>query len=74
MSAGVDWKLTWISIISGITYTKGSSAFVSPYRIDFGNSIIENNLNSKIIYSRWQFVIGVDIPILNKKLESISAK
>lgn len=74
LSAGVDWKLTWISIISGITYTKGSSSFVSPYQIDFGNSIIENNLNSKITYNRWQFVIGIDIPVLNKKIENIGVK
>lgn len=74
LSAGVDWKLTWISIISGITYTNGSNSFVSPYQVDFGNSRINNNISSKITYTRWQFVIGVDIPVLNKKIENIKTK
>jgi hypothetical protein len=74
MSGGIDWKLSWISIISGITYTKGSNSFVSPYQIDFGNSTIDNNLNSKLSYSRWQFVIGIDIPVLNRKIEDIGIK
>lgn len=67
MSTGMDWKLKWVSIISGITYTRGSSSFVSPYRIDFGDSTIDNNSNSKLTYSRWQFVIGLNIPVINKK-------
>ena len=69
MSLGVDWKLKWLNIISGITYSSSTSSFASPYSIDFGNSNIYNEANSEIKYTRWQFVIGVDVPILNKKIE-----
>lgn len=68
-SLGIDWKLKWLSIISGLTFSNSSSAFISPYTIDFGNSNISNDPNSEIKYTRMQFVIGIDVPILNKKLE-----
>ena len=74
ISGGVDWKLKWLSIISGITFTNGSSSFISPYQIDLGDSILDNNVNSKLSYTRWQFVIGLDIPILNKELKRFGIK
>ncbi|WP_298534327.1 hypothetical protein [uncultured Algibacter sp.] len=74
LSAGIDWKLKWLSIISGITNTNSSTSFVSPYTINFGDSNITNEPNTQLKYTRWQFVIGIDVPILNKKLKSFSSE
>jgi hypothetical protein len=71
MSLGVDWKLKWASIIAGFTYTSSSGSFANPYSIDAEGFDIDNNLNSKLRYTRWQFVVGIDIPILGKKVSSI---
>lgn len=72
MSLGLDWKLKWLNIISGITYSSSTSSFISPYSIDFGDSDIRNNPEVELKYTRWQFVIGVDVPILNKKIKDFS--
>jgi hypothetical protein len=66
-SLGVNWKLKWANVITGITYTSGSSSFLSPYSIDTEGFNISNNLDSTVKYSRWQFVVGIDVPILSKK-------
>ncbi|MEC3906983.1 hypothetical protein VOI54_08120 [Tamlana sp. 2201CG12-4] len=71
LSFGVDWKLKWLSLISGITYANSKSSFISPYQIDFGASDINSNIDSQIKYTRWQFVIGIDIPVLSKKIDSL---
>lgn len=74
MSLGVDWKLNWSSIVAGVTYSSSSGSFADPYRIDIDGFGIENNLTAKLKYTRWQFVIGIDIPILNKKVNDILKK
>lgn len=72
MSMGLDCKLKWLTIISGITHASSTSSFISPYTISFGDSNISNNIeNTELTYTRWQFVIGVDIPVLNKKLKDL---
>ncbi|GGZ78760.1 hypothetical protein [Algibacter mikhailovii] len=70
VSLGVDWKLKWLSIISGITYSNSESNFFSPYTIDFGDTSIDNEPNTELKYTRWQFVVGIDVPILNKKIKN----
>ncbi|WP_136480117.1 porin family protein [Cognatitamlana onchidii] len=75
ISLGVDWKLKWLSIISGFTYSNSTSSFESPYAFDFGKSSAENNTAlSELKYTRVQFVIGVDVPILNKKIKDFGEK
>lgn len=71
MSLGLDWKLNWASLIMGITYASSSGTFASPYRLEVDGFDIDNNLNSQIKYTRWQFVVGIDVPILGKKVSDL---
>ena len=74
LSLGVNWKLKWANLIMGITYTNGSNNFVSPYSLDVDGFDIDNNINSTIKYTRWQFVVGIDVPIFSKKVKDIMNK
>jgi hypothetical protein len=74
MSLGVDWKLSWSSLIMGFTYTSSSQSFANPYAVDLGGIEIESNLNPQLKYTRWQFVVGIDVPIFSKKVNSILGK
>jgi len=70
-SFGVDWKLKWANIIAGITYTSGSSKFESPFSLNTEVFESDNNFDSNLKYSRWQFVIGLEVPIFDEKVKSI---
>lgn len=74
LSLGVNWKLKWANIIGGITYTNGSSNFISPYTLDAEGFDINNDLDSTLTYTRWQFVVGIDVPILSKKVNDLIKK
>ncbi len=74
MSLGVDWKLSWSSIVVGATYSSSSDSFANPYTLNVDGFEIENTLNPELKYTRWQFVIGIDIPILGKKVSNIFSK
>jgi len=63
-SIGVDFKLKWASIILGTTYTSGSTEFISPSNIPIINDFEYET--TTIDYNRWQFVVGIEIPILDK--------
>ena len=65
-SIGVDLKLNFASVIFGTTYTNSSATFVNP--VDLNPDGINNNQSNlaKIDYNRWQFVIGLEIPVLDK--------
>ena len=62
-STGVNWKLNWASFVLGSTYTSGSSTFENPLFVpNNGIDVIETE-TSRVDYNRWQFVVGVEIPI-----------
>jgi hypothetical protein len=64
-SVGVDFKLPWASIILGTTYTSSSTQFVSPSNISKSGLSYDYD-TTKINYNRWQFVVGIEIPLLDK--------
>jgi len=71
VSLGLDWKLNWASLIMGFTYASSSGDFISPYSINTEGFEISNELNSTLSYTRWQFVVGIDVPILGKKVSNL---
>lgn len=73
-SLGIDWKLKWASLVMGITYTDGSSSFISPYQINADGFDINNQMNSRLKYTRWQFVVGLDVPIWSKIVKDFTKK
>lgn len=73
-SLGIDWKLSWASLIMGFTHTNSSGSFLSPYTLNADGYDIENNLNASVRYTRWQFVVGIDVPILGKKVSNLMKK
>jgi len=74
LSLGTDWKLNWASIILGFTYTRSSASFASPYRLNAEGFEIANDLDARVRYSRWQCVVGLEIPFLEKKVNSLLGK
>jgi len=64
-SAGVDIKLSWASLVLGATYTSGSAEFLSPSNIIQSGDTFDYN-TTKINYNRWQFVVGIEIPVFDK--------
>lgn len=69
---GVNLNLDWSNMIFGATYSRGRSSFDKPDdAIPDNNYSIENQESASIRLSRWRFIVGIDIPILNKKLEEI---
>ena len=74
LSMGVNLKLSWVSLVMGITYTEANSSFLNPYRISADGFEFENDLNSELLISRWQFVVGIDIPFLETKVKNLTNK
>lgn len=73
-SVGIDWKLSWASMILGTTFTTGKSTFVSPLE-PIGPNIDEIEENqSRIDYTRWQFVVGLEFPFLDNKVKGMIEK
>jgi len=70
-SIGVDWNLKWASFVLGTTYTSGSSTFQNPLNISKSGINFNDTATSKIDYNRWQFVIGIEIPLLDSFSEKI---
>jgi len=57
----------------GSTYSFGRSSFDKPddtIPVN-GNDINIDQESASIILSRWRFIVGIEIPILSKKLEEI---
>ncbi|TPV35604.1 hypothetical protein FJ651_01455 [Paucihalobacter ruber] len=64
-SLGIDLKLNFASVILGTTYTNSTAKFVNP--VDLNQSETNNsNQLAKINYKRWQFVVGLEIPLFEK--------
>jgi hypothetical protein len=65
-SLGIDLKLNFASIILGTTYTSSSAEFVNPMDLNQDGPVTNDNSLAKIEYSRWQFVVGLEIPFFDK--------
>lgn len=70
LSMGVDWNLNWASVIFGLTYTKSSSEFSIPLKLDLEGINIQDPNTANLNYSRWQFVVGLEIPVLDQTLKN----
>ena len=66
-SLGVDWNLNWASFVLGTTYTSGSSSFKNPLNIGDDGIDFDDTVTSKIKFTRWQFVVGIEVPFLDSK-------
>ena len=73
-STGVDWKLSWASVVFGVTYTRGSSEFLIPLKLELDDINTSDPNTADLKYSRWQFVIGLEIPLLDEKVQNLFKK
>ena len=74
LSGGVDWKLSWANLILGVTYASSSASFENPFNGDFPNLDLINNQQSTLSSERYQFIIGIEIPFVNKTLSKFNKK
>ena len=63
-SVGIDLKLPWASVILGTNYLNGSSEFTSPLSLKKSGVVYNEYDTTQLVYSRWQFVVGLEIPVL----------
>lgn len=67
---GLDIKLKKLKIVLGSTYSTATGDFSDP--IDLPTDEIQDAVNgdsSRITYSRWRFIVGLEIPIFGYDLE-----
>ncbi|MFH6767870.1 hypothetical protein V8G56_03900 [Gaetbulibacter aquiaggeris] len=72
-SVGIDLKLRWASVIIGANYISSSNEFLTPLSLVKSETENGNYANTKLDYNRWQFVVGFEIPFL-EKLDSNNGK
>lgn len=73
-SCGIDWKLSWANIIFGLTYARGTSD-VKINSDFFGSDVfLDPVANSTVLSQRLQFVLGFEIPFLNKGMKRIKER
>ncbi len=66
---GVDISIKTIQLILGSTYSTTSSNFEQPIDFPTGTPSTPDNSLSGLKVSRWQFVIGLEIPFLKDELD-----
>jgi hypothetical protein len=67
---GVDLKMKRVKLIVGSTFSSGSYKFDQPLNFPDPNlDLIANDDPSKITTTRWQFIIGIEVPIFGYDLE-----
>ena len=70
MGLGIDWKMNWASLVLGTTYTYGgTSEFSVPLRPVESEMTATDNKITQLEFSRWQFIIGIEIPFLDEKIK-----
>ncbi|QDO92978.1 hypothetical protein FNB79_02975 [Formosa sediminum] len=70
-SFGVDWKLKWANTILGVTYAGGSGPASNPLEFNTNTIGTTTHLDSKAKFTRWQFVIGIEVPFSNEKIKTV---
>jgi len=69
---GVEMKLKRSYLIFGGTYSTGNSVFEKPVDVFTGvENFNEVEESASLELSRWRFIIGIDIPILNDKIKRL---
>ncbi|WP_076664106.1 hypothetical protein [Mangrovimonas sp. DI 80] len=64
MAAGFDYSLKWGRIILGGTYANGSSEYTTSLNL-LGEFLGATNETSKLDYTRWRFVVGIEVPFFD---------
>jgi len=68
---GIDWKMGWASLVLGTTYANsGTSDFSRPLNPAAEEIKLTDNEVTQFKFSRWQFIVGIEIPFLDKKIKT----
>ena len=68
---GIDWKMGWASLVLGTTYANSdTSEFSRPLNPAAEEISLTDNEVTQFKFSRWQFIVGIEIPFLNKKIKT----
>lgn len=66
---GGELKFSWADVILGTNYTASSSSFTQPQILPDPIQNTSTDEMATLRSSRWQFIIGIDIPFFTKQLE-----
>lgn len=70
-SFGTELQLKWASLILGATHTRSTTDFFSPFKLQSDEIDLSDSTFSVLSFIRWQFIVGLDIPFLNKQAKKI---
>lgn len=68
---GTGLNFSWADVTLGATLTQSTSNVPNPFSIGSESIDYSGNLESTIITSRWQFIVGLDIPFLDARVNSL---
>ncbi|MBC2838856.1 hypothetical protein [Robiginitalea sp. SC105] len=71
MSFGFDRKFSWASFFIGTTYSRGATDFLKPKNLTSVDASDTTDEYGKITLSRWQFVVGLEIPFIDNKVDNL---
>ncbi|OIQ29718.1 MAG: hypothetical protein BM564_05800 [Bacteroidetes bacterium MedPE-SWsnd-G2] len=71
---GIDLSMSWAELILGCTFSHSQSEFAQP--VNFPTDGIDDTEGgiTEIEFSRWRFIIGIEIPILDKGLKKLKGE
>jgi len=69
LGLGGDLKMKKVHLILGITYSTGTDKFDQPIDFPFSNANSSDTTPAEIVNSRWQFIVGLEIPIFGRDIE-----
>lgn len=71
---GIDLSMSWAELILGATFSHSESKFAQP--VNFPTNGVDETEGgiTKIEMSRWRFIIGIEIPVLDKGLKKLKGE
>lgn len=76
LGLGINADIKWAQFILGATYSRASTQFVQPLVIPSQSTLGIENTNdiTSLQIERWRFIIGLEIPFLERKVYELKDK
>ncbi|TRZ41273.1 hypothetical protein [Robertkochia solimangrovi] len=68
---GCTWEFSWSNLVFGTTYSSTSKNLSHILQIPDIDLDYNTDTDSRLRYTRWQFVVGLEIPFLESKFKNI---
>jgi hypothetical protein len=72
VGGGVELVFSWANLILGASFAQGTANFQPPTPIETDQIPMDDPTDASLINTRWQFIVGIDIPLLDSTLNKIN--